>query len=425
MTKFTPYWWEDTPIISHSQQSVSKEVDVAIIGAGYSGLSAAIELTRAGQSVEIFEKDRLGQAASTRSGGIASGNLRMSFSKMIDTYGLEKAKAYCGEAVEARKALLDFIIEENIECDYQNVGRFQGATRPSHYESMGREVDNLNKHLGLEAQLIQPHEQHNFLGSDSFVGGTFRPDLNGLHPAKLHHGMYLRAIESGAIIHEYVAVEKIDKRATSYLLKTERGVVKAKNVIVATNGYTDSAVPWLQQRLVPVASMIIATDPIDPNLMNEMFPNRRMACNSNLLHSYFRPSPDGSRVLYGGRAPNKLIVDGSIDYSHMKDEMTSILPQLKGIGLSHVWWGYVAMNMDGRPQIAEHNGIHYVGGYCGSGVVWGRWFGQKAAQKILGNPEGHSAFEGQPFKAVPFYNGKPWFLPGVVQWFKLRDKLGF
>lgn len=425
MTKFTPYWWEDTPEISHEQQAIIKDVDVAILGAGYSGLSAAIELSRAGRSVQIFEKDTIGKAASTRSGGIASGNLRMSFSGMISKFGLEQAKAYCGEAVDARTALKEFVSAENIDCDYHDVGRFQGAARPSHYESMAREIDNLNTHLGLEAQLIPKHQQHSFLGSDSFHGGTFRPDLNGVQPAKLHHGMYLKAIESGAVIHENLAVVNIEKKDAGYTLHTQSGMVKARDVIVATNGYTDSAVPWFQKRLVPVASMMIATNPIAPELMNELFPNRGMACNSNLLHSYFRPSPDGTRVLYGGRAPHKLVVDGEVDYAYMEEEMKAILPQLEGVGLSHVWWGYVAMNTDNLPQIAEHNGIHYVGGYCGSGVVWGRWFGQKAAQKILGQPEGHSAFQGQPFRAVPFYNGKPWFLPGVVQWFKLRDKIGF
>ncbi|TBR42765.1 FAD-binding oxidoreductase [Marinomonas agarivorans] len=424
MTKFTPYWWEDTPDISLQEQSVSKSVDVAILGAGYSGLSAAIELTRAGRSVQIFEKDSIGKAASTRSGGIASGNLRMSFSGMIEKYGLAQAKAYCGEAIAARHDLMDFVKAEGIDCNYHAVGRFQGAARPSHYESMGREVDNLNKHLGLDAQLIPQSEQHNYLGSDHFYGGTYRPDLNGVHPAKLHYGMYLKALESGAVIHANTAVQQIENNTVGYLLHTERGVVQAKDVIVATNGYTDSATPWLQKRLVPVASMMIATNPISPELMDELFPTRGMACNSNFLHSYFRPSPDGSRVLYGGRAPHKRITDGQIDYSVIETEMKTVLPQLKDIGLSHVWWGFVAMNMDGRPQIAEHNGIHYVGGYCGSGVVWGRWFGRKAAQKILGQPEGQSAFEGQPFKAVPFYKGKPWFLPGVVQWFRLRDKFG-
>lgn len=425
MTKFTPYWWEDTPDISPVKQPIIQEIDVAILGAGYSGLGAAIELTRAGRSVQIFEKDIIGKAASTRSGGMASGNLRMSFTGMIKKYGLSQAQAYYSEAVDARKDLMDFVTEERIDCDYHDVGRFQGAIRPSHYESMGREVDNLNKHLGLDAQLISQAEQHNYLGSNHFFGGTFRPDLNGVHPAKLHYGMYQKAVESGAIIHAETAVKSIERNKTGYRLQTERGLVLAKDVIVATNGYTDSAVPWFQKRLVPVASMIIATQPIEATLMDELFPNRRMACNSNFLHSYFRPSPDGSRVLYGGHAPRKLVIDGKVDYSHMEQEMKTILPQLKDVGLSHVWWGYVAMNTDGRPQIAEHNGIHYVGGYCGSGVVWGRWFGRKAAQKILGQADGHSAFQDQSFKAVPFYRGNPWFLPGVVQWFKLRDSLGF
>lgn len=425
MKKYTPYWWEDTPEIKSLSSPIQKECDVAILGAGYSGLSAALELAKAGRSVQIFERDELGKAASTRSGGIASGNLRVSFSGMIKRYGLEQAKQYCGEAVAARTDLQRFVTEENIDCDYQAVGRFQGATRTSHYDSMGREVDNLNRHLGLDAQLISPSEQHQYIASEHFHGGTFRPDINGVHPAKLHYGMYQKALESGVDVHAETAVNSIEKNNVGFTVKTSRGLVKAKDVIVATNGYTDSAVPWFQKRIVPVASMMIATETIKPELIQELFPRQSMSCNSNLLHAYFRPSPDGTRVLYGGRAPHKLTVDGKVDHGYMEQELKTIFPQLSSIGLSHVWWGFVAMNTDGRPQIAEHNGIQYVGGYCGSGVVWGRWFGRKAAQKILGNPEGRSAFENQPFRAVPLYTGKPWFLPAVVSWFKMRDRFGF
>lgn len=424
MTIYTPYWWEDAPRNDFTQSPLEPRTDVVILGSGYAGLSAALELARAGRAVHVFEKGMIGVAASSRSGGIASGNLRLSFTKMIKNLGVTRAKALHGEAVRARRDLFDFIQQENIKCHYQEVGRFQGAVRPEHYDALGRECDNLNKHFDLGAYMVPKSEQYSEIGSDVFYGGAVRPDMNGLHPALLHQGLLERTLEAGAVIHANTAVLGIESQTNGFRVRTARGLVEARDVIVATNGYTDQAAPWFRRRLVPVGSAIICTDPIAPELMDELFPKYRMNGNSNHLHAYFRPSPDRTRVLYGGNAPRKLVVDGPIDYTPLKKEMVHVFPQLKDIGLSHAWWGYVAMNTDFLPQICKKHGIHYVGGFCGSGVVWARWFGRKAAQNILGDPEGASAFDEQRFWAVPLYNGKPWFLPGVIGWYKFRDAVG-
>ena len=425
MTQFTPYWWEDTPRVALPVQQIENHSDVAILGAGYSGLSAAIELARAGRSVQIFEKDRIGAAASTRSGGIASGNLRISFTKMIQTLGLKQALAFHGEAVRARQDLASFVREEKINCRYQSVGRFQGAVRPAHYEFLARDIDSLNKHFSLDAHVVPRTEQLGEIGSDYFYGGAIRPDMNGVHPAMLHYEMVNLALEAGVVIHANTAVTHIETEARKFVMRSGRGVCKARDVIVATNGYTDGATPWFRRRLIPVASLMIATNPLPPELMDELFPKMRMNGNSNHLHAYFRPSPDRTRVMYGGHAPRHLVVDGKVDYSRAESEMKKVFPQLKNVGISHVWWGYVAMNMDHLPQIAIKDGIHYIGGFCGSGVVWARWFGRKAALKVLGKADGSSAFDNQSFKPVPFYNGNPWFLPAAVGWYKFRDAAGF
>lgn len=424
MTIYKPYWWEDAPRKDFPRSSLESRTDVVILGSGYTGLSAALELARAGRSVQVFDKGVIGGAASSRSGGIASGNLRLSFTKMIDKLGVSRAKAFHGEAVKARRDLLDFIQQENIKCHYQEVGRFQGAVHPEHYDALGREVDNLNKHFDLGSYMVPKHEQNYEIGSDVFYGGAIRPDMNGLHPALFHQGLLECALKAGALVHANTPVLSIEKNTNEFSVETQRGLVKARDVIVATNGYTDQAAPWFRRRLVPVASAIICTDPIAPELMDELFPSYRMNGNSNNLHAYFRPSPDRTRVLYGGNAPRKLVEDGPIDYSPLKKEMIHVFPQLKSVGISHAWWGYVAMNTDFLPQISKNNGIYYVGGFCGSGVVWARWFGRKAAQKILGDPEGKSAFDEQKFRAIPLYNGNTWFLPGVIAWYKFRDAVG-
>jgi len=428
MTTYTPYWWEEAPRPDLPEAPVAESCDVAIVGAGYTGLSAGIELTRAGRSVQVFDKGLAGGGASSRSGGIGSGSLRLSFRKMLATLGREQAEAAWGESIEARADLARFIEEENIHCHFEMVGRFTGATRPEHYDGLAREADALNKHFDLGAIAVPKSEQLTEIGSEAYHGGMVRPDIGGLHPALLHQGILEVALKAGVSVHPKTGVTGIRREGDTYEVMTARGAetrkVTARDVIVATNGYTDGAAPWVRRRLVPVPSMIIGTEPISDNLMNQLCPKRRMLGDTNRIHHYFRPSPDGTRILFGGRTAGKLAVDGPSDHGHLRGKMLRIFPELETVGLSHVWWGYVAMNRDHLPQLAVKDGVHYAVGFCGSGVVWARWFGKKAAQKILGDPNGASAFEAQAFRPVPFYSGNPWFVPAAVAWYKFLDTFG-
>jgi glycine/D-amino acid oxidase-like deaminating enzyme len=424
MVVHTPYWWEAAPRPEVPEKLVERRCDVAIVGAGYAGLSAGLELARCGRSVQIFDKGVAGDAASSRNGGITSGNLRISFSKMKSTLGLEHAKAYYGEGIEARDDLARFISKEKINCQLQKVGRFTGAARPEHYENLAREAEALNTHFDLDAAVVQKSEQSAEIGSDLYHGGVVRPDISGIQPALLHHGLLKVALREGATVHARTAVSAIRPEGNKFELMTSRGAVTAGNVIVCTNGYTDRAAPWLQKRVVPVPSMIIATQPISRKLMDRLCPGRRMLGDTNRIHHYFRPSPDGTRILFGGRTTGNLQVDGPVPHEHLHQNMIRVFPELTDTGLSHVWWGYVAMNLDHLPQLAIKDGVHYATGFCGSGVVWARWLGRKAALNILGNPAGASAFENQRFSAIPFYKGNPWFVPAAVAWYKFMDRFG-
>jgi glycine/D-amino acid oxidase-like deaminating enzyme len=422
LVKNVPIWWEEAPPLSVAPKSVAPSCDVAIVGAGYTGLSAAITLARAGREVQVFDKMRAGEGASSRNGGIASGSLRPSLSQMIRRFGKERAIAMQAEAKAAREDLVQFIAQEKIDCDFKLTGRFTGASSPDQYDRLRREAEMLASTLGIEAFALDRARQRDALGTDYYWGGQVRMDIGGLHPAKLLAGMLRVANEAGAAIHGETAVERIAPANGGFEIETARGKIRARDVIVATNGYTDAANPWLRRRLVPVASCIIATEPISANLMRTLMPKGYMCSETRKLHYYYRPSPDGRRILFGGRGGS--LGDASMAATpRLKRALVDIFPELDGTGVTHSWFGYVAMNRDMVPRIFSHDGVHYAAGYCGSGVVWARWAGQKAALNVLGRAQARSALDFRPPRAVPLYSGKPWFMPAVFAWYELQDRL--
>jgi len=422
MIRNEPYWWEAAPPATLPQETIASRSDVVIVGAGYTGLSAAITLARAGRSVQVFDRQRPGEGASTRNGGIASGNLRPGYAELAKKFGPDRAKGILAEGKAAREDLAAFIAREGIDCDFKLTGRFTGAAMAKDYETLAREADELRSKLGIDAYAVPKAEQKSVLGTDFYHGGMVRLDMGGLHPAKFHAGMLRLAIAAGAKVHGQTGVTGLKPAGTGYEVATERGTVQAAHVIRGTNGYTDKVDPWLRRRMVPVRSRIIATAPLSDNLMRELMPKGYMLSETRKLHYYYRPSPDGRRILFGGR-DGTIAGDPTWPTESLRRALVDIFPILDDTEISHTWYGHVAMNRDMVPRVFSKDGVRYAAGYCGSGVVWARWAGQKAAEQILGRPEGETALDFRPPPAVPFFNGTPWFMPGVFAWLTLQDRL--
>jgi glycine/D-amino acid oxidase-like deaminating enzyme len=423
--KNTPYWWEAAPVTEVPSQPVAKQLDVVIVGAGYAGLSAGLALARAGRSVAAFDAMNPGEGASSRNGGMTSGSIRPDSATINRRFGEGKALAIEAEGKVAREFLYDFIAAEGLACDFKQVGSFSGALGFEQYETKARGAEALAKRLGIEAYAVPHAEQRNYIGTDFYRGGTVRKDTGGLDPAKFHAELLRVALAAGLTVHSHTPVTSIERDVSGFRVTTAAGTVKARQVLVCTNGYTDGATPYLRRRLVPVRSRMIATEVLAPEIMMRLMPKQMMVGEGRELGFYYRPSPDGKRILLGGRDSSRT-GDPAAPTLRLRRGLIELFPELDGVRLTHSWFGNVAMNRDMLPRIFEKDGVVYATGFCGSGVVWAPWLGTRAANKLMGRAvEAASAFDFRPPAAVPFYRGNPWFMPAVIQGFALQDRIAW
>jgi glycine/D-amino acid oxidase-like deaminating enzyme len=423
--KNTPYWWEAATVMPLPRQPLAKKLDVAIVGAGYAGLSAGLALAREGRSVAAFDAMNPGEGASSRNGGITSGNIRPDYATIARRFGEEKATAIEAEGKIAREFLYDFIRTEKLDCDFELVGLFKGAIGYEQYEKMARGAEGLAKKLGIESYAVPHAEQRNYIGTDFYRGGTVRMDIGGLHPAKFHAELLRVAFASGLTVHSRTPVTSIERDGSDFRVATSAGTVQARQVLICTNGYTDGANPFLRRRLVPVCSRIIATEELAPNLMARLMPKLMMMSEGRQLGFYYRPSPDGTRILLGGRDSSR-VGDPAAPTLRLSNGLVEIFPELEKVRLSHSWFGNVAMHRNMLPRIFEKDGVVYATGFCGSGVVWAPWVGMRAAHKLMGRKEqARTAFDFRPPAAIPLYRGNPWFMPAIIQAYRLQDRIAW
>jgi glycine/D-amino acid oxidase-like deaminating enzyme len=421
--KHTPYWWDDAPLSTAPAPPLPASCDVAVIGAGYSGLSAALTLARAGRSVVVLDAGVPGVGASARNGGMCSDVLKPSLAVLSRRYGAERAKNLVAETREALDFLEAFLAEEAIACDYRRCGGFTGATTQAHYDALARETAALRGSIGFDADMVGKAEVRSEIGTDLYFGGRVAHHRGGLHPARYHAGLLDRVRAAGALVIGESAVTRLERSSAGFRLATAQGELAARDVVVATNGYTGSVTPSLRRRVIPVTSYMIATAPLAPDLMARLMPKGRMLTDSNRLLCYFRPSSDNTRVLFGGR-PAYTEIGPVAAARRLAAYMTRIFPELRDVELTHSWSGFIAYTFDRLAHVGERDGVHYAMGYCGSGVVMSTWLGRKAALRLLGRAEGKSAFAEIDHPTAPFYSGTPWFLPLVQAWYQGADLIG-
>jgi glycine/D-amino acid oxidase-like deaminating enzyme len=423
--KARPWWWEAAEPAARDN-ALPDHTAVAVVGGGYAGLSAALTLRRLGHEVTVLDAERIGWGASSRNGGMVSGGLKVASTGLETQYGEDGARRITEAAAASFPFIEETIAREGIDCDYVRCGRYLGAWSPGHYKAMAAKADWIARVTGLPTEMIPKSRQREFLGSDHYHGGMAAAATGSLHPGKYARGLSAAAERAGARLVDGVRVSGVKQEGSGFRLATDRGEIRADAVLVATNGYSKdprgTALPWLAKRLIPLNSYIIATEELPPETMDRLFPGRRMISDSKRVLNYFRPSPDGKRVLWGGRASFRAATaEQSAPTLH--GYMTATFPELAQTRITHAWTGYVAFTFDYLPHIGVQDGVHFAAGCQGSGVAMATWLGHNVALKLAGAANERFALDGLNFPTRPTYTGTPWFLPFVGGWYRLRDHI--
>jgi glycine/D-amino acid oxidase-like deaminating enzyme len=420
--KNEPYWWEAAPLAAVRGAGPPARAELVIVGSGYTGLAAGLVAQRGGRETLVLDAEKLGHGCSTRNGGQVSTSIKPDYAALAGRHGAQRALGIRREGIAALEHLGDFIAAEGIQCDWEVNGRFHAAHNARQYDALMRALAEQQREIAVPYELVPLSQQWREIGSKYYHGGVVFPRHAALHPGRYHAGLLERFVGAGGKVADNTRVLSIERSGKTFRVQTQRGTIEARDVLVASNGYTGPGTPWHRRRVIPIGSYIIATEPLDPALAKKLNPNNRAMSDSRKLVFYYRLSPDRRRMLFGGRvAYNEN--DPRISAPRLHREMCRIYPELQAAKISHSWVGFVAYTFDTLPHLGQQDGVWYCMGYCGSGVSLATYFGMRIGQQILGSKEGATALDGVDFPTRPLYSGTPWFLAPSIAWYKLRDRL--
>jgi glycine/D-amino acid oxidase-like deaminating enzyme len=400
-----------------------EKVDVAVIGGGYTGLSAARTLAKRGVKVAVLEAETIGWGASSRNGGMALTGLKLGMQAIIEKYGRDLARKLFQASLDSVNLVEQIIREEKIECGFARTGHLLAANKPKHYEALKSEVDFMAKKFNHAVKLIPPGELPGEIGSQVYHGALVDEASAGLNPAQYVVGLAQAAEKAGATLHARARVNKLERSGKRFRIETGRGSLSAESIFVATSGYTGNATKKLQRKIIPIGSFIIATERLSDELASELSPKNRMIFDYKHYLNYFRLWDN--RMIFGGRAAFFPESSSTIERSAeiLRREMVSVYPQLRDVKVEYVWGGTLDFAFDMMPHVGEANGMYYSLGYAGHGVALGTYLGKTTAEAMMNGNIREHPFASFDFPGAPLglYNGFPWFLPFALVWQKVLD----
>jgi len=407
-------------------------VDVAVVGSGFTGLSAARTLSKHGAKVAVLESETIGWGASSRNGGMVLTGMKLSVRKLMSMYGRERTRKMYAASLASIDCVEQIVREESIDCDFSRCGHLEVACKQKHFDDYERQSEIIEVEFNHKLRVVPRSDLAGEIGSSIYFGGMVDEVSAGCNPARYAAGLARSAMKAGAEIFEHARVETITRESRQgepgWKITTSRGPLWAHEVFIGTSGYTSATTPALQKKLIPIGSFIITTEILPAPLARELSPRNRMIYDSKNYLYYYRLTPDG-RMLFGGRAAffpeNDQTIRRSADI--LRRGMISVYPQLRDARIEYVWGGTLDFAFDIMPHAGQIDGMYYAVGYAGHGVAMATYQGQKIAEMMATERSGanrpENPFVGIPFPGAPFglYNGQPWFLPFAGAWYKFLD----
>ncbi len=398
-----------------------RQVDVVIVGGGFTGLSAAVHLAKAGVDVMLIEAHRFGDGASGRNGGQLNTGQRAWVEEMEAEYGFARAKALFDLAEDAKAHLLDFARVNKIDIDYQP-GQLSVAHKPRYVDDYKKHAETMATRFGYEhIRFMDKAETAQRLGSTAYHGGTRDTGTGHIHPLKLVVGTARVASEAGVHLHEQTPATSVESINGKVVVKTPRGTITASKGLLAVNAYGGDLEPVSAAHVMPIGSFIGATVPLDDD--SSVLSGGEAVDDSRFVVRYFRKSVD-NRLLFGGRE-----IYGVADPQDIADairkQITEIYPDLKDVEITHGWGGYVGITMPRKPYIREvMPNVIYAGGFSGHGVMLSNFTGKLYAEMVAGNRDRLKLM--QDFKIPAFPGGRALRAPLLflaLNWYALRDRI--
>ena len=430
------YWLTTVQMPAAPALPLPESADVAIIGAGFTGLSAALSLAKRGVRVVVLESETIGWGASSRNGGMVLTGLKLGVNKLISMYGRELARRMYAASLETIDTVERIVKEESIACDFSRSGHLEVACKQAHFDDYARQVEVIAREFNHQLRVVSRDQLPSEIGSNIYYGGMVDEISAGLNPARYVAGLGAAAMRAGAQICERTRVQNIQRAsrdgAPGFNLNTSRGAIWARNVLVGTSGYTGAATPALRKKIIPIGSFIIATEVLPEALAHELSPRNRQIFDSKNYLFYYRLTPD-NRMLFGGRAAFFPETERTIRRSAeiLRLGMISVYPQLRDTKVEYAWGGTLDFCFDTMPHAGQMDGIYFAVGYAGHGVAMATYQGQRMADSIVAGSSAESSSEEKidnPFTEIPFpgaplglYSGKPWFLPFAGAYYKVLD----
>lgn len=422
--KMTSYWLDTaTPFAGAMPGGPEGTADVAVVGAGFTGLSAALALAKKGAKVVLLEAGRVANAASGRNGGMCNNGFAQDYYSLSTALGRDRANTLY-RAFDAGVDLVEKIItDEGIDCHFRRVGKLKLAAKPAHYDKIARSQDLLSRDVDPDTCMVPRSEMRAEIGSDRYFGGMLFKKSAGMHMGQYGQGLAAAAARHGARIYEnnpVIGLRRVEGQV--HEVTTPQGSLRANQVLLATGTSRVGPLGWFRRRIIPVGAYIIVTEPLPVSLLDRLTPNRRNTTDTLNFVNYFRVLPD-NRLLFGGRARFSSASDPVSDAKSgaiLRRSMIALFPELADARIDYCWGGMVEMTRDRLPRAGEHDGLFYSMGYSGHGTHMATYMGAVMAEVLDGRAD-LNPWRGMDWPAIPGYFGTPWFLPIVGAYYRYQD----